>query len=72
MRKRPHFDVPGLKSLLRLLVAVGVYAGNKETRIPSWSSGRTVRPWEAATGQQIGPAMIQGLVRVRNVTRMPA
>jgi WD40 repeat protein len=28
-----------------------------ETRILSWSYGGTVRLWDAATGQQIGPTM---------------
>ena len=28
-----------------------------DRRIPSWSTDRTLRLWDAATGAQIGPAM---------------
>jgi hypothetical protein len=41
--------------------AAGGDAGDRltkdERRIVSWSADRTVRLWDAATGQQIGPAM---------------
>ena len=39
---------------------VGALLMNNETRILSWSDDGTLRLWDVATGQQIGPAMKHG------------
>ena len=36
---------------------IGALFSRDESRILSWSSDRTLRLWDAATGAQIGPAM---------------
>ena len=48
-----------------------------ETRILSWSSDNTVRLWDIATGQPIGPAMkhdgeVNGAVLTKDETRRPS
>ena len=38
----------------------GAVLTKDETRILSWSNDHTLRLWDVATGQQIGPAMMHG------------
>ena len=46
-----------------------------ETRILSWSGDHTLRRWDVATGQQIGPAMnhdgwVRGALLTKDETRI--
>ena len=53
----------------------GAVLTKDETRILSWSLDSTLRLWDVATGQQIGPAMkhdgiVNGAVLTKNETRI--
>ena len=53
----------------------GAVLTKDETRILSWSNDGTLRLWDLATGQQIGPAMkhagvVNGAVLTKDETRI--
>ena len=53
----------------------GAVLTKDETRILSWSDDHTLRLWDVATGQQIGPAMkhdlvVTGAVLTKDETRV--
>jgi WD40 repeat protein len=53
----------------------GALLTKDETRILSWSDDRTLRLWDVATGQRIGPAMkhdrsVSGAVLTKDETRV--
>ena len=53
----------------------GALLTKDETRILSWSEDRTLRPWDAATGAPIGPAMehddsVEGALLTKDETRI--